>query len=356
MLSRPAKRSSHRRLQSLTTFTTYATAVALVASVVSVGYQSPIEQNRSNQDGEQSAMQLSAPSVDQLQAAELAASTAQVANLSVASSVSNLSISLAAKSQLAQTSDTVLSKPEIVQTGTGHRGITDYTVVAGDNAQTVADKFSITKQTLKWSNNIANDALTPGTQMLIPGVNGVIYTVKDGDSIDGIASKYSSIKERIVTYNDLETSGLVAGQKIVLPDGILPTNERPETQRAAPAARPTFGYAYSAAAGNRYDYGYCTWYAYNRRAQLGRPVGGMWGNAYSWDYFAQQAGYLVDNTPEVGAVMQTDAGRWGHVAVVESIGPDGSVTVSEMNYGGQWNRVTYRTLDPGQAAGYKYIH
>ncbi len=329
-----------------------------MASVVSVGYQSPIQKKETGDTtASQQTLQSIAPSVDQVQAAELAAATAQVANLSVAPSASNLSISLSAKSELAQVSDTILSKPQIVQTGTGHRGITEYTVIAGDNTQTVADKFSITKQTLKWSNNLANDALTPGTKLSIPGVNGVIYTVKGNDTLDAIASRYGTAKERIVIYNDLEISGIVAGQRIVLPDGVLPQNERPEAQRpAAPTRTTPYGYAYSAAAGNRYDYGYCTWYAYNRRAQLGRPVGGMWGDASSWDYFAQQAGYVVDHTPEVGAVMQTDVGRWGHVAVVESIGTDGSVTVSEMNYGGMWNRMTYRTLDPGQAAGYKYIH
>lgn len=334
---------------------TYATAFVLVASVVSVGYQSPIQKQDS--DTTRASLQSIAPSVDQVQAAELAASTAQVANLSVAPAASSLSISLAAKSELAQVSDTILSKPQIVQTGMGHRGITEYTVIAGDNAQTVADKFSITKQTLKWSNSLVNDALTPGATLIIPGVNGIVYTVKGADTVDTIAERYASTKDRIVTYNDLEVSGITAGQRIVVPDGVLPQAERPEAQRAAPS-RPAapYGYAYSAAAGNRYDYGYCTWYAYNRRAQLGRPVGGLWGDASSWDYFAQAAGYGVDHSPEVGAVMQTDVGRWGHVAVVESIGTDGTVTVSEMNYGGMWNRMTYRTLDPGQAAGYKYIH
>ena len=54
-------------------------------------YQSPIEQKSTKTD--QNAFK-STPSVDQLQAAELAASTADVVNLSVASAVSNLSISL----------------------------------------------------------------------------------------------------------------------------------------------------------------------------------------------------------------------------------------------------------------------
>ena len=117
-ITQPTKRSRQRRLRTITTFTIYATLVALIASVVSVGYQSPIEQQVASQVTTTS-MELDNPSVDQLQAAQLAADTAQVANLSVATNVSNLSISLGAKSELSQVSDTVLSKPQIVQSGTG---------------------------------------------------------------------------------------------------------------------------------------------------------------------------------------------------------------------------------------------
>ncbi len=306
-------------------------------------------------------MQLENPSVDQLQAAELAAATAQIANLSVTSNVTNLSITLGAKSELSQVSDTVLSKPQIVQSGTGQRGITEYTIAVGDNAQSVADRFGITKQTFKWANGITSDALTPGGKVSIPGVDGVVYTVKDGDTIDSIASKYSSIKERIITYNDLEVSGIVSGQRLVIPDGVLPIAERPESvaQRATTPARSSGGgsyYANAAAVGNRYDYGYCTWYAYNRRAELGRPVGSFWGNAATWAGFARASGYPVSNTPSIGAVMQDSysAGGYGHVAVVESMGADGSITISEMNYAG-WNVKSYRTLDAGAASRYNFI-
>ncbi|MFZ1458618.1 MAG: LysM peptidoglycan-binding domain-containing protein [Candidatus Saccharimonadales bacterium] len=331
----------------------------MIASVVSVGYQSPIEQQLSSKRADTTAMQLDNPSVDQLQAAELAADAAQIGNLSVTTNATNLSISLAAKSELAQTSDAVLSKPQIIQTGTDLRGIAEYTTVAGDNAQTVASKFGISTQTLKWANGLINDAISPGTKLQVPGTNGVIYTVKDGDDLAAIAARYGTQKERIMTYNDLELSGIAAGQRIVLPDGVLPTAERPESQvrtttRSSTAA--TYGSS-TAVVGNRYDYGYCTWYSYNRRAELGRPVGSFWGNAATWASFARASGYRVDSSPEVGAVMQDSyaAGGYGHVAVVESIGGDGSVTVSEMNYAG-WNVKSYRTLDAGQAARYNYIH
>ncbi len=346
----------------------YATAVALIASVVSVGYESPIEQKVVAQSSGSTAMQLANPSVDQLQAAELAAGAAQISNLSVATNVTNLSISLGAKSELAQTSDTILSKPQIVQSGTDRRGISEYTTVTGDSVQTIAEKYGVSVQTIKWVNRLTSDALTPGTKLSIPGVDGIIHTVAAGDTVDTIASKYSADKSRILTYNDLELAAVQPGQKVVVPAGILPVNDRPEaiqraqtayagiaTTRASSAPQQT--YTNATIAGNRYDYGYCTWYAYNRRAELGRPVGSFWGNAATWASFARGSGYVVNNSPAVGAVMQDSysAGGYGHVAVVESIGTDGSVTISEMNYAG-WNRYSTRTLDPGQAARYNFIH
>lgn len=357
-----------RQLKRLTTFTTYAAIVALIASVVSVGYESPIEQQVSSQGGGQNAMQMEAPSVDQLQAAELAASAAEIGNLSIASNVANLSISLTAKSELAQTSDTVLSKPQIVQTDVSRKGITEYTAVEGDNAASIAEKFGVSVQTVKWVNRLTSDNVTPGTKLSIPGVDGIIHTVAAGDTIDTIASKYSADKQRITLYNDLEVASIGAGQKIVVPDGQLPENDRPEAILRAqssyagiattrPTSAPQQSYTNATVAGNRYDYGYCTWYVYNRRAEMGRPIGSFWGNAATWASFARGSGYVVNNIPAVGAVMQDSysAGGYGHVAVVEAKHADGSITISEMNYAG-WNVKSSRTIDAGQASRYNFIH
>jgi len=119
-------------------------------------------------------------------------------------------------------------------------------------------------------------------------------------------------------------------------------------------------YSGGISSGNKYSYGQCTWYAYERRMQLGMPVGGMWGNAYSWGYMAQAAGYQVDGNPSAGAVMQ-NSGGYGHVAVVESVNPGVSVTISEMNayrFGGGWNRVGRGEISWSEATSgyYKYIH
>lgn len=335
---------------------TYVASLTLIASLVSVGYQSPVEKQVAARTSEGNVLKVEDPSVDQRVAADLAAATAETAGLAVASNVSNLSISLSAKAELAQADSSVLTKPQIVQLS-DLRGISSYVTVAGDTAQSVADKFGVTADTVKWANNLTGDALSVGLTLRIPNVNGVLYTVRQGDSVDSIAQRYSANRDRIISYNDLEISGVSAGQQIVIPGGILPAGERPG------AARPTYGggsgssYNNAAVAGNRYDYGYCTWYAYNRRAQLGMPVGSFWGNASTWDDYARGSGYLVNGTPSVGAVLQNSwqAGGYGHVAVVESVYADGSILVSEMNYAG-WNVKSNRTISASEAASYNYIH
>lgn len=342
---------------------TYVAILTLIASVVSVGYQSPVEKQVAAQSTEGNVLKVDDPSVDQRVAADLAASTAETAGLAVASNVSNLSISLSAKAELAQADNSVLTKPQIVEVA-DLRGISTYVSVVGDTAQTVAGRFGITADTVKWANNLSGDAISVGQTLKIPNVDGVLYVVKDGDTIDSIAQRYSTNRERLVSYNDLEINGITPGQQVVLPGGILPTNERPgyvaPVTRTAAAGASTGLVSYggnAASVGNRYDYGYCTWYVYNRRAELGRPVGSFWGNASTWASYARGSGYLVNSTPSVGAVLQNSyqAGGYGHVAVVESVNGDGSIFVSEMNYAG-WNIRSTRTVSAGEAAGYNYIH
>lgn len=105
--------------------------------------------------------------------------------------------------------------------------------------------------------------------------------------------------------------------------------------------------------GNLYAYGNCTYYAFDRRAQLGRSIGSLWGNANNWGNAAAKSGFVVNNKPEVGAIFQTANGPYGHVGVVESVNANGTVTVSEMNYKGYNVKSTRTITNPG---AYNYIH
>jgi surface antigen len=114
------------------------------------------------------------------------------------------------------------------------------------------------------------------------------------------------------------------------------------TQAAAVfVSRPVGGVTIEAPGGNHFAYGYCTWYVANRR---NIP---WFGNAIEWWPNARPYGYAEGGSPAVGAVMVTRESPIGHVAYVESVGGDGSWTVSEMNYAG-WNMVSRRTIHPGQ--------
>ncbi len=104
-----------------------------------------------------------------------------------------------------------------------------------------------------------------------------------------------------------------------------------------------------------YAFGNCTYWVALRREQTGHPIPNTWGNANTWAIRAQADGYTVDHTPSMGAIMQTTAGQFGHVAFVESVGADGSWTISEMNYDG-WDEVDSRTLTAVAASQFSFIH
>lgn len=362
-----ARRPAHAKGKTTpktTTVAAYAGVFLLVISMVAIGYQPPQNMDTVANATDTPAQSATQPSVDQLVATNVAAGIAERAELPIATNVANLSVSLSAESQLAQSDNNVISKPQIIQPSASGRTITSYIAQAGDTAQSVGDKFGLSADTVKWANNLSSDAIEAGKQLSIPPVDGVIYTVKDGDTVDSLASKYRANAASIVTFNDLELGGLSTGKQLVIPGGIVPETERPgyvAPQAAASQGSYNGGYSTvnaqiaSASAGNRYAFGNCTWYAYERRAQLGRPVGSFWGNAATWAMYAQAAGYVVNNTPAVGAVMQ-NGGGYGHVAIVESVNSDGSITISEMNYAGNFNRVTSRTVGAGSVGGFSYIH
>ncbi|MDD6462094.1 MAG: CHAP domain-containing protein [Bifidobacteriaceae bacterium] len=111
--------------------------------------------------------------------------------------------------------------------------------------------------------------------------------------------------------------------------------------------------------GDSYPYGQCTWWAYERRHQLGLPVGSNFGDARNWAAAAQALGYSVDNAPRVGDIVVFQPGQagadrtYGHVAIVEAV-VDGKIVISEANAGGALGQTTSRTL--ANAQNFTYIH
>ena len=303
---------------------------------------------------------IAANPLDQVSSADIAVNVARMANLPEAVATANDAESLDGQLSIAETNNTIVDKPQLVATALKSRkDIVAYTTVAGDTISSLATKFNVTSNTILWSNGLTGNAIAAGkTIYVLPGVNGIIYTVKAGDTTNSLATKYNASNDQIVAYNDAEISGLTAGEQIIIPGGLQPT---------APVASSSYsGFSFGTSAiygNNGYDYGFCTWYVANRRAQLGRPVPSNLGNAYSWYALAQQAGLPTGLTPQVGAVMVNVGGD--HVAVVEAVNDDGSFWISEMNSYGQvsmtntapaggWGRVDYK-LEPS-VGSLKFIY
>jgi surface antigen len=361
-------------MPTLQTVAIYSGIFTVVITAIGFGYQPGANTKASSAFAGDTHALRDNTSVDKITALQVAGKIANRADLPVAANIANLSISVEAKNSIAQNDSAAITKPQIVAPAAYSRLVVDYTTKDGETIQSVADQFNVTPQTIKWANDLNTDIVSPGSKLKVLPLDGVLYSIKDGDTVESIAQKYKSDAGQIIAFNDLELSGVKVGESIVLPNGELPTQERPgydvpssmsgSYSRTTSTAGLVNGYSSitMTAAGNAYAFGNCTSWAYERRVQLGHPVGSYWGNAATWDSLGRAAGYAVDKTPTVGAVFQMPAfvdaytGVYGHVGIVESVNPDGSVYVSEMNYGGNFNRVTYRTIPAGQAALYNYIH
>lgn len=94
-----------------------------------------------------------------------------------------------------------------------------------------------------------------------------------------------------------------------------------------------------------YEADQCTWYVFNRVAQLGGRVGDYMGNGADWHTNGQLLGYQTSSVPKVGYVISFKQGvagyhpLYGHVAFVEAVGDEG-VLISE----GDASDVNYRII------------
>ena len=70
---------------------------------------------------------------------------------------------------------------------------------------------------------------------------------------------------------------------------------------------------------------------------------------------AKRSGYATGHKPRRYAVMQSTAGYYGHVAIVERVNRNGSIVISEYNYNRPLAYGT-RTISKGSARHYNYIY
>ena len=314
-------------------------------------------------------------SEDQISELHVVANLSDALGLASASDVASNYVIATAMYDSGQTTAGKLEKPSITDVDT-REWVIEYSVQDGETMEDIANRYGITTDQIRWSNNLKTTEVSAGKTLYLPKEPGIVYTVKSDDTIESITEKYGSNVEEITIFNDLDTKPLAEGQRIFIKDGSLPEKERPEYVAPTPVIRPTYtyspsySYTYLGDTSERvgievigYNYygggqcvGYATWYRNVSGLSNLRPVSASWGNARNWAAAARAAGFVVDHTPEVNAVFQTPAGVYGHVGVVVGINPDGSIVVQEANYNYRVGRITRATIPASAVGNFNYIH
>ena len=249
-------------------------------------------------------------------------------------------------------------------------GVISYTVLEGETIASIAAKYAacgVTDTMVRWSNNFKNTyEPKAGDKIYLPSRAGFVYKIKNNDTIESVAAKYGSKSDEIIAANNLELNqNLVAGEYILLPDGNLPEAERPDyvapryTNSQSQSYTQSVYYRTYWTSANQMPWGWCTWYAWQRRYELGGGYvlpGGL-GNANTWDNalvnsFPSSRG----SNPQAGDVFQTDVGWYGHVGIVDSVNDDGTITISDMNGIAGWGHVGRKTIPQSVWSSYLFIH
>ena len=97
-----------------------------------------------------------------------------------------------------------------------------YTVLEGENVQTIAGKFNLTVEELTVSNGLDEEDFVAGTVILIPPKHATgfydpqtqVYTVAEGDDLYAIAERFSTMVEKLKTDNDLKSNDIQPGETL----------------------------------------------------------------------------------------------------------------------------------------------
>ncbi len=101
----------------------------------------------------------------------------------------------------------------------GRDGLLLYKVKRGDTLTKVASVFGISLNTILWANPDAkNRLLTPGQELVVLPVSGVLHTVSEGDTLETVSGLYGiGVREIAAANLGIEAGGLTFGKKIIIP-------------------------------------------------------------------------------------------------------------------------------------------
>jgi surface antigen/uncharacterized protein YraI len=208
------------------------------------------------------------------------------------------------------------------------------------------------------------------------------YRIVSEDSLSAIAlrtmgSGTAPYYNFIAQKNGIANPNLIyAGQTILIPRRVAAPNPggggNNGAGTTAPINIPINGNSpnYRDGRVNPFAYRYqgqCTWFAYGRMLETGllpagaKQNGWFLGHAESWRRDATRAGLSMSSIPTPGARglvvwppgVRNSNTRYGHVAFLEEVYPDGRIRISESNWAGKG--ISERILTPAQYQGLSFI-
>ncbi|WP_454911836.1 CHAP domain-containing protein [Staphylococcus warneri] len=106
---------------------------------------------------------------------------------------------------------------------------------------------------------------------------------------------------------------------------------------------------------NTYQKGQCTYYVFDKVREDHHQIANSWHDAKDWAKNAKKDQYKVNQHPKEGSILQTTAGKYGHVAYIEKVNEDQSLYISEMNFKKPYE-ISNRTIPANDVDQYQYIH
>jgi LysM repeat protein len=213
-------------------------------------------------------------------------------------------------------------------------------VVAGQTVESLASANHSDAAAIRWANSLGSGAQpAAGTTLLLPPGPGALVPVLGGERPSHFAIRLGIDPRVLLDYNALsKDSGRAAGSYLQVPLSAAPAGALVGRYFAhAAGAVPMIVESHGS---DTFPYGQCTYYVAGRRDVT-------WGgNAWAW--FENANGLRPEGrVPVTGAIVVFHDGWFGHVAYVESVNPNNSFVISEMNFwtnGGGWGRVDRRTI------------
>ena len=117
--------------------------------------------------------------------------------------------------------------------------IREYIVQEGDSLESIAQKFSISVETIAIANGLKDLKQNPAanTTLAILPKNGIEIKINESQSLEQIANKYSVSEQVIRDYNNLQ-GDIAIGTEIIVPDAVVPNEDKPFPTEPAEKPKP----------------------------------------------------------------------------------------------------------------------